>query len=156
MLEYKIKHIELMEQYAEQILKNLQSLAIRGTYSRKESLVYGFSESYFGDIYCLYRLEKEIQTCFALFQPKVSKQTKNIILSYLEGVNKEAEGGYFYIDSTLSRITFAVDYDISKGTNTLVFDRFCTFWYDRFKNHRQILYWTITGNLTKHIKSDLN
>lgn len=152
----KIKHIELMEQYAKQILKNLQSLAIKGTYSLEESLVYGFSESYFGDIYCVYCLEKDILTCFALFQSKVSKKTEDIILGDLEGLNKEVGGGYFYIDSILSRITFAVDYDISKGTDTLAFDRFCTFWYDHFKNHRQILFWTITGNLTKHIKSDLN
>ena len=72
----KIKHIELMEQYAEQILKNLQSLAIKGTYSLEESLVYGFSESYFGDIYCVYCLEKDILTCFALFQPKMKKKTE--------------------------------------------------------------------------------
>ena len=105
----KIKHIELMEQYAKQILKNLQSLAIKGTYSLEESLVYGFSESYFGDIYCVYCLEKDILTCFALFQSKVSKKTEDIILGDLEGLNKEVGGGYFYIDSILSRITFAVD-----------------------------------------------
>lgn len=145
-----------MERYAEQILKNLQSLEIKGTYSLRESQIYGFSESHFGDIYCVYCLEKDILTCFALFEPKVSDKTENIILSYLEGLNKEAGGGYFYIDSILSRITFAVDYDISKGTGNLAFDTFCTFWYNRFKNHKQILYWTITGNLTKSIESAFN
>lgn len=136
-----------MQRYAKQIKQALQELLIEVSYSPKEKLVYGLNQSRFGDIYCIFRLEKEKLTCFALFQPEVFPQAEERVLSYLEEMNKDPGGGYFYIDKTLSRITYAVDYELSKGTDIPAFKAFCTLWLYRFKNYRQLLYFSVTGSV---------
>ncbi|MFV0420218.1 MAG: hypothetical protein ACK5KT_16015 [Dysgonomonas sp.] len=88
-----------MERYAKRIIRNLQNQIIKGTYNPQEGLVYGLSDSPFGDIYCIYRLEKDILTCFTLFEPEVSDKVEREVLAYLEGLNKEPGGGCFYIDN---------------------------------------------------------
>lgn len=139
-----------MERYAKRIIRNLQNQIIKGTYNPQEGLVYGLSDSPFGDIYCIYRLEKDILTCFTLFEPEVPDKAERGVLAYLEGLNKEPGGGCFYIDNILSRIIFAVDYEISKETDTPSFDSFCTLGFYRFKKDRQILYWMLTGKMAKN------
>lgn len=139
-----------MERYAKRIIRNLQNQIIKGTYNPQEGLVYGLSDSPFGDIYCIYRLEKDILTCFTLFEPEVSDKVEREVLAYLEGLNKEPGGGCFYIDNILSRIIFAVDYEISRETDTPSFDSFCTLGFYRFKKDRQILYWMLTGKMAKN------
>ncbi len=69
-----------MERYAKRIIRNLQNQIIKGTYNPQEGLVYGLSDSPFGDIYCIYRLEKDILTCFTLFEPEVSDKVEREVL----------------------------------------------------------------------------
>lgn len=139
-----------MQRYTKHIKDALDKLSIKSSYDSKKKLFYGLSESLFGDVYCIYYLENDILRCLALFEPEILHDTKKTVRPYLEELNKVAGGGCFHIDNALSRVSFSVDYKLSEGLNTLDFDAFCTFWYYRFKNQRQILYWMITGNMSKN------
>lgn len=145
-----------MQWYAKHIKRALHSQGIEAVCNRTEGLVYGLSESPFGDVYCIYRMEKDILTCFALFQPEVLPEVEKTVLTYLAELNNELGSGYFYIDNILSRVTLAVDYEVARGIDTPAFDTFCSLWFYRFRTHRQMLYWTITGHLTSTLEPAMN
>lgn len=140
-----------MKEYALQIQEALRSLGVQAYYTKKKNLIYALNESPFGDIYCIYKQEGKIISSFALFQPEVPSTEREKIISFLEGLNLETPGGYFYIDKVLSRVVYSVDYELSKGTDTPGFEFFCTYAYERIKSFRQVLYWLITARITKEV-----
>ena len=144
-----------MKKYASQVTQILSKAGIHVIYDKNRDLAYSLSESPFGDVYCVYTLEDGIISCFALYQPEVSPAVKEKVITYLDELNKQPGGGYFYIDLNLSRIVYCVDYQISWGIYSPVFETFCTRWFDLMKRYRQILYWLITGRIAKDIEPDI-
>lgn len=144
-----------MKEYALQIQEALSTLGVQACYKKKQNLIYALNESPFGDIYCIYKQVGKIISSFALFQPEVPSSEREKIISFLEGLNIETPGGYFYIDKILSRVVYSVDYELFRGTDTPGFELFCTYAYERIKSHREVLHWLITGSLAKGIDSEV-
>lgn len=134
-----------MKEYALQIQEALRLLDVPADYTKKENLIYALKESPFGDIYCIYKLDRKMIYSFALFQPEVTSREKKKVLSFLDGLNRETSWGYFHIDKVLNRVVYSLDYNFSQGTNTYEFELFCSYAYLQIKNHREALYWLITG-----------
>lgn len=144
-----------MREYALQIQEVLNSLGVQACYTKKEDLIYALDESPFGDIYCIYKQEGKIIRSFALFEPEVPSSEREKIMSFVKGLSIEGLRGYFHIDKVLNRVVYSVDYELSGGTDTLGFELFCTYAYERLKSHREVLYWLITGSIAKGIDPEV-
>lgn len=136
-----------MDSYGGQLVAVLHQHQVQACYDRQKDLVYGLLESPLGDIYCLYKQEAGFISSYALFQPEVEPAVMQKVESYLQGLNRESPGGYFYIDNTLRRVVFTLDYGLGQGTDTAAFGQFCLYSFQGVKNHRQLLYWLITGQV---------
>lgn len=145
----------MIKKYALQIQEELKVLKLQAFHNKKEDLVYALNESLFGDIYCLYQKKGNTIISFALFQPEVKFCDMEKVISFLDALNKESIGGFFYLDTILHRVVYCVDYDLSRGTDISGFRLFCTHAYEQMKNHRQVLYWLITGHIAKGIDSEI-
>lgn len=135
-----------MKKYVKQIRHILRSEGIESAYNRDEDAIYSLKESPFGDIYCIYLLKKDVISCFAIYEHKVSAESMGLVMLYLDEFNKLPGGGYFYIDITLTSVTYCVDYEISRGLVTPAFERFCLRGYELYELYRPILFRLITNS----------
>lgn len=145
-----------MKKYAEQIGHILKDKGIESAYNREDDSIYSIKESLFGDVYCIYVLKKGTISCFALYEHKVSSSSEDSVLLYLDKLNKLPGGGHFYIDRTLSCVTYCVDYEISYGTTSSSFERFCFHGYELYNQHCQVLFGLIKSPKEKfaYIRDD--
>lgn len=141
-----------MKKYVKQISHILRNEGIENTFNSDEDTIYSLSESPFGDVYCIYVLKKGVISCFALYEHRVSPVSTDLVLSYLDKFNKLPGGGHFYIDITLSCVTYCVDYEISRGIESSAFEKFCLRGYELYNQYRQILYLLITNPIEQEAK----
>lgn len=138
-----------MNKYAGRIHSLLGGLGVQVVYDEDEDLVYAFSESPFGNVYCIYTLEGGVMSSYAIYEYAVADSSMPEVLSCLEDLNQISEAGCFYIDDPRSCVAYGLHYPISQGDNTDSFTHFIMHWYGRYNQCRPILYMLTAGKLTE-------